>query len=59
MRQLSNYGNGYNMDNRISEIRGLTNDYGLNLNKIKDGYNEDKITKLKCNFRNRTLKKNN
>lgn len=59
MRQFNNYSNGYNVDTRISEIRGLTNDYGLNLNKSKDGYNEEKVTKLRCNFRNRMLKKNN
>lgn len=49
MRMFNNYSNSYNFTNHMSEIRGLSNDYGLNLNGIKKEYNEEKIAKLNCN----------
>lgn len=57
MRMFNNYSNSYNRTNRISEIRGLSNDYGLNLNGNKKEYNEDKIIKLNCNHRHNDIKK--
>lgn len=41
----------------MSEIRGLSNDYGLNLNGFKESYNEEKIIKLNCNHRHNEAKK--
>lgn len=57
MRMYNNYSNSYNNDNRINEIRGLSNEYGLNLNGIKKEYNEEKIIKLSCNHNKNEFKK--
>jgi len=57
MRLTNNYSNGYNLNSRINEIRGLSNEYGLNLNSPKESYNEENITKLRCNHRKNNLKK--
>lgn len=56
MRLTNNYSNGYNPNNRINEIRGLSNDYGLNLNNTKEQYNEENIIKPKCNHRKSNIK---
>lgn len=58
MRIYNNYSNSFNSDNRISALRGLTNEYGLNLDKRKNAYNEEKIIKLSCNHQKNILKKN-
>ena len=57
MRMYNNYSNSYINDNRMNEIRGLSNEYGLNLNGIKIEYNEEKIIKLNCNHRKIEAKK--
>lgn len=49
MRIFNNYSNGYNTDSKLNTIRGLTNEYGINLNKPKEKYNEEKIIKTNCN----------
>lgn len=57
MRMFNSYSSSYNRVNRMSEIRGLSNDYGLNLNGFKESYNEEKIIKLNCNHRHNEAKK--
>lgn len=57
MRIFNNYSNSYNISNRMSEIRGLSNEYGLNLNKVKEEYNEERIIKLSCDHNKLETKK--
>lgn len=56
MRILNNYSNGYNTNNKLNFIRGLTNEYGLNLNNPKEKYDEENIIKTKCNHRKINIK---
>ncbi|MCI9280910.1 MAG: hypothetical protein HFI49_01450 [Bacilli bacterium] len=57
MRLYNNYSNSYNSKTRINEIRGLSNEYGINLNGCKEEYNEEKIIKSRCKDRNSKIKK--
>ena len=57
MRLNNNYSNSYEAKTRISEIRGLYNEYGINLNGCKEEYNEEKIIKSRCKDRNNKIKK--
>lgn len=59
MRMFNNYSNSYESKIRINEIRGLSNEYGLNLDSRKDEYNEDNIIKSQCNFHKNKNAKNN
>jgi len=54
---FNNYSNSYESKTRINEIRGLSNDYGLNLASRKETYNENNIIKSKCNFHKSSEKK--
>ena len=57
MRLFNNYSNSYNSKTRINEIRGLSNEYGLNLNGCKEEYNEEKIVKVRCKNLSKEIKK--
>lgn len=57
MRMFNNYNNSYESKTRISEIRGLTNEFGFSLDSRKEEYNEDDIIKSKCISAKSNLKK--
>lgn len=57
MRLYNNYSNSYNSKTRINEIRGLSNEYGINLDGCKEEYNEEKIIKTSCKGCNSKIKK--
>ena len=48
----NNYFRGYmESDNRLDYLKyGLFNEYGLNLDRCKNGYKEDNIIRKKCNI---------
>ena len=50
----NNYFRGYTeSDNRLDYLKyGLFNEFGLNLDRCKNGYKEDNIIRKKCNIKN-------
>ena len=53
----NNYFRGYTeSDNRLDYLKyGLFNEFGLNLDRCKNGYKEDNIIRKKCNIKNITI----